>query len=196
MKISDQQTINAPRERVFAALNDADVLRRCIPGCESLDKHSDTAMDAVVALKIGPVKARFNGSVTLENLNPPESYTIVGEGKGGSAGFAKGSAAVTLTEQNGATVLAYDVDVAMGGKIAQLGSRLMQGTTKKLSSEFFGKFGEIVEANGEEAIVETEDVTEPIPETEPEPAKRNRTLEIAAGVAVVGLIVILVLTQL
>ena len=105
MDLSGEYRITAPRDKVWAALNDADVLRRCIPGCQELEKTSDTQMSASVVAKIGPVKATFKGEVTLENLNPPESYTIVGEGKGGVAGFAKGSADVNLAEDGEETVL-------------------------------------------------------------------------------------------
>jgi len=145
VELTGQQLINAPRQKVYEALNDPDILRQAIPGCESLEKKSDTEMEATVAIRIGPVKARFNGTVELTNLNPPESYTLVGEGKGGPAGFAKGSADVKLTEEDGKTLLDYAVKTDIGGKIAQLGSRLMDSTAKKLSGEFFSKFGSLVE---------------------------------------------------
>lgn len=153
MELTGQQLINASREKVYAALNDPDVLRQCIPGCEELNKTSDTEMDATVSIKVGPVKAKFKGAVELTNLNPPESYTIVGEGKGGAAGFAKGGADVKLTEQGGQTMLDYAVKADVGGKLAQLGGRLIEGTAKKLSGEFFQKFGEIV-GEGEPAEIE------------------------------------------
>ena len=153
MELTGHQTINASRETVYAALNDPEILKQCIPGCEELNKTSDTQMDATVSLKIGPVKARFKGAVELSNLNPPEGYTITGEGKGGAAGFAKGGADVKLTEQNGKTVLDYDVKVDVGGKLAQLGGRLIDSTAKKLSGEFFQKFGELV---GEDDSAEAE----------------------------------------
>ncbi|TIV79265.1 MAG: carbon monoxide dehydrogenase, partial [Mesorhizobium sp.] len=118
-----------------------------IPGCQSLEKNSDTEMAATVVLKIGPIKATFNGEVTLKNLKPPHSYTIQGEGKGGIAGFAKGGADVTLTEDGpDATVLKYAAKAEVGGKIAQLGSRLIQSTSKKLAGQFFSTFGEKVGA--------------------------------------------------
>ncbi len=144
MELTGQQIINASRETVYAALNDPEILKQCIPGCEELNKTSDTEMDATVSIKIGPVKAKFKGAVELSNLNPPESYTISGEGKGGAAGFARGGADVRLTEQHGQTVLDYDVKADVGGKLAQLGGRLIDSTAKKLSGEFFQKFGEIV----------------------------------------------------
>ncbi|MAA98037.1 MAG: carbon monoxide dehydrogenase [Stappia sp.] len=149
MDLSGEYRITAPRDKVWAALNDADVLRRCIPGCQELEKTSDTQMSASVVAKIGPVKATFKGEVTLENLNPPESYTIVGEGKGGVAGFAKGSADVNLAEDGEETVLTYTVKAQVGGKLAQLGSRLIVSTSRKMADEFFGNFKEIVEGGGE-----------------------------------------------
>lgn len=151
MDLVGEYRILAGRGAVWAALNDADVLRRCIPGCEELEKVSDREMTATVVAKIGPVKATFKGAVTLENLNPPESYTIVGEGKGGVAGFAKGAADVSLAEDGAETVLSYTVKAQVGGKLAQLGSRLIVSTSRKMADEFFGKFKEIVEGGAAEA---------------------------------------------
>jgi carbon monoxide dehydrogenase subunit G len=148
MDLVGEYRLLAGRGVVWAALNDADVLRRCIPGCQSLEKLSDREMSATVVAKIGPVKATFKGAVTLENMVPPESYTIVGEGKGGVAGFAKGSADVSLAEDGDATVLSYSVKAQVGGKLAQLGSRLIVSTSRKMADEFFGKFKEIVEGDG------------------------------------------------
>ena len=146
MKLAGEQKIKAPRDIVFAALNDPEILKESIPGCQTLTKHSPTEFEAEVGLKIGPVKATFTGAVKLSKLKPPESYTITGEGKGGTAGHAKGGAAVKLTEDGEHTILAYDVDAQVGGKLAQLGSRLIDSTAKKLSGQFFKKFGKIVEA--------------------------------------------------
>lgn len=145
MKMSGEQRIEASVERVWEALNDPEVLKASIPGCESLEKKSDTELAATVTLKIGPVKAKFNGEVELKDLNPPHSYTIAGEGKGGIAGFAKGGADVSLAEDGDATILTYTAKADVGGKIAQLGSRLIDSTSKKLAGEFFKKFGKIVE---------------------------------------------------
>ncbi len=145
MNMTGEQRIEASVQRVWEALNDIDVLKQSIPGCESLEKTSDTGMAAVVTLKIGPVKAKFNGEVELTNLNPPFSYTIVGEGKGGIAGFAKGGADVKLSEDGSGTILTYEAKADVGGKIAQLGSRLIDSTSKKLAGQFFEKFGKIVE---------------------------------------------------
>lgn len=146
MEMNGEERIAAPRQLVWEALNDPDVLRECIPGCESLEKSSDTEMSAAVKIKIGPVSAKFTGDVTLENINAPESYTISGEGKGGIAGFAKGGADVKLVEDGAETVLTYDVKAQVGGKLAQLGSRLIDSTSKKLASQFFTKFNEVVSA--------------------------------------------------
>ena len=144
MDMTGSQRIEAPREKVYAALNDVEVLRQCIPGCDEIAKTSDTQMDAKVTLRIGPVKASFNGKVTLSDLDPPNGYTISGEGSGGMAGFAKGGAKVSLVADGEATILTYVVNADIGGKIAQLGSRLIDGTSKKLAGDFFEKFGAIV----------------------------------------------------
>jgi uncharacterized protein len=137
MNMQGEERIAASVDAVWAALNNPDVLKACIPGCEALEKKSDTQMTATVALRLGPVKARFTGEVQLKNLKPPHSYTIQGEGKGGIAGFAKGGADVTLTADGDGTVLAYSVNADVGGKIAQLGSRLIDSTAKKLAGQFF-----------------------------------------------------------
>jgi uncharacterized protein len=143
--IEGEERIAAPLQKVWEALNDPDVLRQTIPGCQSLEKKSDTEMAATVVVKIGPIKATFNGEVTLRNLNPPHSYTIQGEGKGGIAGFAKGGADVTLTADGPeATILRYAARADVGGKIAQLGSRLIASTSKKLATQFFENFNAAV----------------------------------------------------
>jgi carbon monoxide dehydrogenase subunit G len=144
MDLTGEYIIAAPRQKVWEALNDADVLRKCIPGCETLDKQSDTEMSATVVTRIGPVKAKFSGEVRLENINAPVSYTIAGEGKGGIAGFAKGGADVTLEEVPEGTKLTYAVKAQIGGKLAQLGSRLIDSTVKKLADQFFDKFSKTV----------------------------------------------------
>jgi len=144
MELSDEIRISAPRDVVYAALNDPEVLKECIPGCEELIQHSPEELEAKVVLKIGPVKAKFSGAVTLDNSNAPGAFSLTGEGKGGAAGFAKGGADVTLAEDGEETVLTYVAKVEMGGKIAQLGSRLIQGTAKKLSAKFFQSFADKV----------------------------------------------------
>ncbi|MBZ9673240.1 carbon monoxide dehydrogenase subunit G [Mesorhizobium sp. B2-1-8] len=143
--IEGEERIAAPVQKVWEALNDPTVLKDAIPGCKSLEMKSATEMAATVVLKIGPIKATFNGEVTLKNLKPPHAYTIQGEGKGGIAGFAKGGADVTLTADGpDATVLKYAAKAEVGGKIAQLGSRLIESTSKKLAGQFFSAFGEKV----------------------------------------------------
>lgn len=140
MKFGGERLLNASPAAVFAALNDAEVLRRSIPGCESLDKESDTTMRARVKLKIGPVNAAFGGKVALSDMNPPHSYTISGSGEGGAAGSAKGEAKVQLQERGNDTLLTYEAEVQISGKIAQLGARLMDGVAKQLAAKFFDNF--------------------------------------------------------
>ncbi|MGQ0583349.1 MAG: CoxG family protein [Reyranella sp.] len=144
MEIKGEYRIAASREKVFAALNDVAILQACIPGCESLEKTADTEMKAKVRMRIGPVSASFTGKVTLSDLDPPNGYKISGEGQGGAAGFAKGGAVVTLSEDGADTILNYNVDAQVGGKIAQVGARLIDGTARKLADEFFGKFTTMV----------------------------------------------------
>jgi uncharacterized protein len=137
--------LSAPRESVWEKLNDPDALKACIPGCEELEKLPDGGFRASTRMRVGPVSARFRGRVSLSDLNPPNSYRITGEGEGGVAGFAKGSAIVTLNEAGGGTRLHYSVEAQVGGKLAQLGQRLISGTAKKLADEFFTKFAGAVE---------------------------------------------------
>lgn len=146
MELADEVVINAPRDQVYAALNDPEVLKQCIPGCEELIKHSDEELEAKVVLKVGPVKARFSGTVRLDNAGAPGNFSLTGEGNGGAAGFAKGGADVTLSEDNGQTTLRYTARADIGGKLAQLGSRLIQSTSKKLAASFFEKFAATFEA--------------------------------------------------
>lgn len=144
MDMTGSQRIEASRDKVFAALNDPDVLRRCIPGCDSMEATGDGFI-AKATLKIGPVKASFSGTVKLSDIDPPNGYTITGEGNGGVAGMAKGGASVRLeAESEDVTVLHYDVKSQISGKIAQLGSRLIDATAKKLAGDFFDAFGKIV----------------------------------------------------
>jgi carbon monoxide dehydrogenase subunit G len=137
----------ADRATVWARLNDAETLKASIPGCESLDKLSDTELQAVAKIRIGPVSARFKGKVNLSDLDPPNSYRISGQGDGGIAGFAKGGANVKLSDADGGgTKISYDVDAQIGGKIAQLGGRLIDSTAKKLADEFFANFAKALSA--------------------------------------------------
>ncbi|MEM7407305.1 MAG: carbon monoxide dehydrogenase subunit G [Pseudomonadota bacterium] len=130
----------APREAVWAALNDPEVLKRCIPGCEAIEQRSETELDAQMSAKIGPVKSRFATSIELADVNPPESYTLIGQGKGGAAGFAKGQAKVSLAGSAAGTVLSYEVEMQVGGKLAQIGSRLVAGAARKIADQFFTAF--------------------------------------------------------
>jgi carbon monoxide dehydrogenase subunit G len=141
MQMNDSQRVPASQDKVWAGLNDPEILKRCIPGCQSLEMSSPTEMKATVVVKVGPVKATFSGKVTLSDLDPPNGYRISGEGSGGVAGFAKGGASVKL-EPDGAeaTNLQYAVDAQIGGKLAQLGGRLIDSTAKKLAGEFFQNF--------------------------------------------------------
>ena len=145
MTMNGEVQLAAPREVVWAKLNDAEVLKGCIPGCEELNKTSDTEFQAVATIKIGPVKAKFKGKVHLSDIDPPNGYKISGEGEGGVAGFAKGGAVVKLTEKDGGTLLSYDVEAQIGGKLAQLGQRLINGAAKKLADEFFANFAKAVQ---------------------------------------------------
>jgi uncharacterized protein len=146
MTMNGEVQLAAPREVVWAKLNDAEVLKQCIPGCEELNMTSETEFQAVATIKIGPVKAKFKGRVHLSDIDPPNGYKISGEGEGGVAGFAKGGAVVKLAEKDGGTLLSYDVESQIGGKLAQLGQRLVQGTAKKLADDFFKKFAAAVAA--------------------------------------------------
>ncbi|MBB6306938.1 SRPBCC family protein [Xanthobacter tagetidis] len=144
MDMTGEQRIPAPRDAVWRALNDPEVLKACIPGCQELNKLSDTEMTATVVLKVGPVSARFSGAVTLLDLDPPKSYRISGEGQGGVAGFAKGDAKVSLEEDGAETILRYEVEAQVGGKLAQLGARLIDATAKQMSGAFFKRFAQEV----------------------------------------------------
>ncbi len=199
MDMSGEYVIPAPRETVWKALNDPEILRRCIPGCEEMEKTSDTSFAAKVTAKVGPVKARFSGAVTLSDIDPPSSYRITGEGTGGAAGFAKGSAVVRLEETSEGTKLTYTVDANVGGKLAQVGSRLIDATAKKMANEFFGRFAEIVappetvsEAAGAESTEEdkTKKEEQEAPLHTPKPEGEGPSRGIPAVVWVAGLIVL------
>ncbi|MDF1721642.1 MAG: SRPBCC domain-containing protein [Minwuia sp.] len=173
MKITGTYELEADRQKVWEALNDPEVLKACIPGCESLDKTGENELTATVTAKVGPVKAKFNGSVELKDLNPPESYRIEGSGKGGAAGFAKGGADVRLDERDGGgTVLSYEVDAQVGGKLAQIGSRLIDGTAKKLADQFFANFRAHVETPSDDAVTTAPAADDaPTAESEEKPAQ-------------------------
>jgi hypothetical protein len=159
--MTGEYRIPAPRDTVWRALNDPDVLRASIPGCEELDMVSDNELTAKVTAKVGPVKQKFNGAVFLENVNAPHSYTLRGEGKG-TAGFAKGSADVQLEEQGVETVLRYQAHADVGGKLAQLGSRLVKGSAQKMADDFFSNF--VAQVTGAPAPAEAEAAEVPAPQ--------------------------------
>ena len=177
MQMNDQQRIAAPRDQVWAALNDPEILKACIPGCEKLEMTSPTQMTATVTLKVGPVKASFSGKVELSDLDPPNGYRISGEGSGGVAGFAKGGADVKLEALDEATTrLHYAVDAQIGGKLAQLGGRLIDSTAKKLAGEFFERLSQ-----------QLAPPAEPVEETPaPESAARKGLNWIGRGLGLVG----------
>lgn len=151
MEITGEYRLAAPRERVWQMLNDTDVLQQCIPGCESMDATAENTYSAKIVAAVGPVKAKFNTQIRLENLNPPESYTIVGEARSGAAGFGRGEAEIMLAEQDGDTVLTYRADLKVGGKLAQIGSRMVLGATRKTADEFFGRFTGLVDPQAQPA---------------------------------------------
>ena len=150
MNMTGERRIAAPVATVWDLLNDADTLGRCIPGCQSIEKSSDTCFSAAVLVTVGPVKARFSGAVELSDIVPLTSYTLTGKGEGGVAGFAKGGADVQLEAEGEATILRYQVKAAVGGKLAQLGSRLIDSTAAKLADQFFANFALALEPPVEE----------------------------------------------
>ena len=182
MNMTGEYRIAAPRQAVWDALNDAEILMRCIPGCEEFVKTSDTTFEAKVTTTIGPVKTRFTGAVTLTDIDPPNSYRMNGEGKGGPAGFARGGAKVTLTDDGEGTLLSYEVEAKVGGKLAQLGGRIIDPAAKKLANEFFGRFTEIL--GGVEA---------PAPVPAAEAAAEKRVLGLSPLVWAAGAVIILAL---
>ncbi len=147
MTMTGEVPLAAKREDVWAKLNDPEVLKACIPGCEELNVIGENEFEAVAVNKIGPVKAKFKGKVQLTDIDPPNGYRISGQGDGGIAGFAKGGAVVQLTDhEDGGTLLKYDVEAQIGGKLAQLGQRLINGAAKKMADDFFARFAEAVKA--------------------------------------------------
>lgn len=197
MQITGSFTVPAPRKRVWEALNNPEILRQCIPGCEELSRVGDNEFEGKVVAKVGPVKAAFAGRVTLTDLDPPNGYTIVGEGKGGVAGFAKGSAKVRLKDDGAGTVLDYEADASVGGKLAQIGGRLIEGAANQTAQGFFSKFSELVVAGGT-----PEPETPPVVEAAPSPGApaaapflnkgQRRLMWAAAGVIVIVIIVLAV----
>jgi carbon monoxide dehydrogenase subunit G len=191
MDMTGEYRIPAPREQVWAALNDPATLKASLPGCQSLEKVSDREFAATVVAKVGPVQAKFNGNVTLSNLNPPESYTISGEGKGGAAGFAKGGADVRLLEDGEVTVLTYTAKADVGGKLAQLGSRLIDGTAKKMADEFFNNFSREVAGPAPAAAPMPEEVYEAGPPAAPESLLQNKFVWASAAIVILMIVALL-----
>jgi uncharacterized protein len=169
MEMQGEYRIAAPRAQVWEALNDPEILKASIPGCEELERTSDTEMTAKVRAKVGPVSARFTGKVTLSEVDPPNGYRIDGEGTGGAAGFAKGGAAVALKEDGDGTLLSYDVTATVGGKLAQIGSRLIDSTAKKMADDFFKRFSALAAGEASPEEVAEPPAVEVEPETQPEP---------------------------
>jgi len=192
MDMTGEYRITAPRQRVWEALNDADILKQCIPGCEAIERLSPTELTAKVTAKIGPVKASFTGAVKLSDLVPPTSYKISGEGKGGAAGFASGGATVALEEAGAETILRYSVHANVGGKLAQIGSRLIDGAAKKLAEEFFAKFAAVV--GGGAAAAAAPAIEAAAPPLAAEPAVRPPVeTGISPYVWIAGVVILIVL---
>ncbi len=189
MKMNGEFRVPTDRETVWRALNDPEVLKECLPGCQEIEKTSETEMSATLVIKVGPVKATFKGGVTLSDIDPPNGYTLSGQGQGGTAGFASGEAKVRLVEENGATLLQYECDAKVGGKLAQIGSRLIDSTAKKLAKQFFDSLaeklggGEEAEAAAAEPAQETAAAAPAEPAPSPDPAPASPEPEPAAAPA-------------
>ena len=200
MDMTGEFRIPAPRQKVWEALNDPDVLKQSIPGCEEIEKLSPTELQAKVTAKVGPVRARFGGKVVLSDLDPPNGYKITGEGSGGAAGFAKGGATVRLADDTGGTRLSYTVEAHVGGKLAQIGSRLIDATARKMADEFFANFARVVGGPPPAAVAAPEaagvapTATAP-PATSP-PGPRLSPVVWVAGLVVVVAILLYLFIQL
>jgi uncharacterized protein len=195
MEFKGRYLIPASPEKVWTALNDPEVLRKCVPGCERMEKTDATHFIAAAVLKIGPVKATFNANLELGELDPPHRCTIKGEGQGGVAGFARGEAEVLLTPEADGTALAYTAQAAIGGKLAQIGQRLIDGAAKQIADDFFARFAAAVAALPEVAVAEAAPTpAAPLPATSPAETERRRGL--APEVWVVGLIALIVILLL
>jgi carbon monoxide dehydrogenase subunit G len=192
MEMSGEQLIPAPQQTVWDALNDPQMLKACVPGCESIEPIGENAYQVLMVARVGPVSAKFKGKLTLSDIRPPQSYSIAFEGQGGAAGFAKGGAQVRLSEKGSQTALSYDVKASVGGKLAQIGSRLVDAAAKKIADEFFRNFNEKVSAQGsdpEATVVLPKDAEKDKPAKEPGdkqmPTLSNGKLASFAAVALV-----------
>ena len=195
MDMTGEYRISAPREKVWEALNDPEILKLSIPGCQELNKNSDTELTATVATKVGPVSAKFTGKVTLSDINPPQSYKISGEGQGGVAGFAKGGAEVELEEDGDETILRYKATAQVGGKLAQIGSRLIDSTAKKMANDFFGKFAEQVGGVTDAAVEPAAPEAAPPPAAAEKPSGGISPMVWIAGLIAVVAIGLLIFTS-
>ena len=191
MKLTGSYKMNVKRESVWKALNDSNILKQCIPGCESFDKESKNVFNATATSQIGPMNATFSGTVTLSNIQENQSYTLSGEGQS-SVGFANGSADVRLIEENGITTLTYEVDVNVGGKIAQLGSRLIDGVAKKMSDYFFGRFADLVDP----ITKEEKEIGEIVKEKRVEEVKSNFLNKYIYSILIILILLIVVIFYL
>ena len=191
MEMTGERRIPASRQAVWDALNDPEVLKQCIAGCESLDKTSDTEFSARVTSRVGPVTAKFTGKVELSDVDPPNGYTISGEGQGGVAGFAKGGAKVQLADDGDGTLLSYEANGTVGGKLAQIGSRLIDSTARKMADDFFDKFAEAVGgAEPEEAVEEPAEA----PPAQPKSEGLSPAVWIGGLVAIAVIVLVIVLS--
>jgi carbon monoxide dehydrogenase subunit G len=195
MEMSGEERIPATQDQTWAALNDPEILKACVPGCESIERTADNEYQVLMVARVGPVSAKFKGKLALSDLNPPSSYAIAFEGQGGAAGFGKGSAQVRLAPDGAGTLLSYDVKANVGGKLAQIGSRLVDAAAKKISKDFFAAFNEKVGAQHGAAAHDGQDAHDapgPVPRDPDLPTVSNASLVFLAGGALVVAAVALV----
>ena len=183
MEMSVKHRIKASKQVVWDGLNDPEILKKSIPGCQSIEKTSENELIATVKAKVGPVSAKFTGKVTLSNVNPPNSYTISGEGQGGPAGFGKGSADVSLEEEESNTILEFSAKAQVGGKLAQIGTRLVDGAAKKIAGQFFENFAKVLESNNPDLEEETQSANIPNKDT------HSKSIKISPFVWISGLVI-------